>query len=137
MTVNRCVLALALCVLATGRALAVEPAQEPPRPPAVEPAQALRVLQREHEALVAQQPALQEAAARTAELTDRSQQLEQQVQALKAQVDALREDAVALQAQDRRRWFVTGAAVLGAGLLSGLILGALGRRQRRGRGGFR
>ncbi len=137
MTLNRCALALALCVLATAQAVAVEPAQEPPRPPAVEPAQALRVLQREHDALVAQQPALQEAAARSAELTDQNQQLEQQVQALQAQVDGLREEAVALQAQDRRRWFVTGAAVLGAGLLSGLILGAFGRRQRRSRGGFR
>ena len=53
MTLNRCVFALALAVLASGRCLALEPNQEPPRSPVVEPVQALRALQREHDALLA------------------------------------------------------------------------------------
>ncbi|ANX04142.1 hypothetical protein PG2T_08080 [Immundisolibacter cernigliae] len=137
MTLNRCVFALALAVLVSGRCLALEPGQEPARVPTVEPAQALRALQREHEALVAQQPALQEAAGQAATLASQNQQLEQQVQSLQAQVDGLRDEAAALRTDDRRRWFVTGAAVLAAGLLIGLILPLLGGRKRRGYGGFR
>ncbi len=145
MTLNRCVFALALAVLVSGRALAIEAGQEPPRQPmveparqpAVEPAQALRALQREHEALVAQQPALQEAAGQAAALASQNGQLEEQIQSLQAQVDGLRDEAAALRTDDRRRWFVTGAAVLMAGLLLGLILPWLGGRKRRGYGGFR
>lgn len=137
MTLNRCVFALALAVLVSGQCLALEPGQEPARAPTVEPAQALRALQREHEALVAQQPALQEAAGQAATLASQNQQLEQQVQSLQAQVDGLRDEAAALRTDDRRRWFVTGAAVLVAGLLLGLILPLLGGRKRRGYGGFR
>lgn len=137
MTLNRCVFALALAVLVSGQCLALEPGQEPARVPTVEPAQALRALQREHEALVAQQPALQEAAGQAATLASQNQQLEQQVQSLQAQVDGLRDEAAALRTDDRRRWFVTGAAVLVAGLLLGLILPLLGGRKRRGYGGFR
>lgn len=137
MTLNRCVFALALVVLVSGQCLALEPGQEPARVPTVEPAQALRALQREHEALVAQQPALQEAAGQAATLASQNQQLEQQVQSLQAQVDGLRDEAAALRTDDRRRWFVTGAAVLVAGLLLGLILPLLGGRKRRGYGGFR
>jgi len=133
MTLNRCVFALALAVLVSGRCLALEPA----RASTVEPAQALRALQREHDALVAQQPALQEAAGQAATLASQNRQLEEQVQSLQAQVDGLRDEAAALRANDRRRWFVTGAAVLVAGVLVGLILPLLRGRKRRGYGGFR
>ncbi|HEY0676434.1 MAG TPA: TIGR04211 family SH3 domain-containing protein [Immundisolibacter sp.] len=135
MTLNRSMFALA--VLVSGHSLALEPGQEPARAPTVEPAQALRALQREHDALVAQQPALQEAAGQAATLASQNRQMEEQIQSLQAQVDGLRDEAAALRTDDRRRWFVTGAAVLGTGLLLGLILGALGRRSRRSRGGFR
>lgn len=137
MTLNRCVFALALCVLVSGRSVAVEPEQTFPRLPAVEPAQALRALQREHDALLAQQPALQEAAGQAATLASRNQQLAQQLQTLQAQADGLRDEAVALRADDRRRWFATGAAVLVAGLVLGLVLPALRGRRRRSHGGFR
>lgn len=137
MTLNRCVFALALAVLVSGRCLAVEPDQESPRIPAVEPTQALRALQREHDALVAQQPALQEAAGQAATLASQNQQLEQQLQTLQTQVDGLRDEAAALRTDDRRRWFVTGAAVLAAGLVIGLVLPLLRGRKRRGYGGFR
>lgn len=135
MTLNRSMFALA--VLVSGQSLALEPGQESARAPTVEPAQALRALQREHDALVAQQPALQEAASQAATLASQNRQMEEQIQSLQAQVDGLRDEAAALRTDDRRRWFVTGAAVLGTGLLLGLILGALGRRSRRSRGGFR
>lgn len=135
MTLNRSMFALA--VLVSGQSLALEPGQESARAPTVEPAQALRALQREHDALVAQQPALQEAAGQAATLASQNRQMEEQIQSLQAQVDGLRDEAAALRTDDRRRWFVTGAAVLGTGLLLGLILGALGRRSRRSRGGFR
>lgn len=139
MTLSRCVFALALAVLVSGRSAAVESDPPPPKPsvPTVEPAQALRALQREHDALLAQQPALQEAAGQAAALTSQNRQLEQQIQTLQAQVDGLRNEAAALRADDRRRWFVTGAAVLVAGLLIGLILPALRGRRRRSYGGFR
>ena len=137
MTLNRCVFVLALAVVASGRCLALEPGQEPPRMPAIEPAQALRVLQREHDALLAQQPALQEAAGQAATLASQNQQLEQQLQTLQAQADGLRDEAAALRADDRRRWFVTGAAVLAAGFVIGLIVPMLRGRKRRGYGGFR
>ncbi len=147
MTFNRCVLALALTLLAAGQSIAAEPAApnqpppsqtplKPPVPP-VEPAQALRALQREHDALLARQPALQEATERATTLARQNQQLEQQVQALQAQVDGLREEAAALRADDRRRWFATGAGVLVAGIVLGLLLPALRGRRRRGHGGFR
>jgi SH3 domain protein len=135
MTLNRSMFALA--VLVSGQSLALEPGQEPARAPTVEPAQALRAQQREHDARVAQQPALQEAAGQAAPLASQNRQMEEQIQSLQAQVDGLRDEAAALRTDDRRRWFVTGAAVLGTGLLLGLILGALGRRSRRSRGGFR
>ena len=131
MTFNRCVFALALCVLVSGRSVAAEPE------PAVEPAQALRALQREHDALLARQPALQEAAGQATTLASRSQQLEQQLQTLQAQVDGLRDEAAALRADDRRRWFVAGAAVLAAGFVIGQIVPMLRGRKRRGYGGFR
>lgn len=137
MTLNRCVFALALAVLVSGKCLALESGQEPARAPTVEPAQALRTLQREHDALVAQQPTLQEAAGQAATLASQNRQLEEQIQSLQAQVDGLRDEAAALRTDDRRRWFVTGAAVLVAGLLLGLILPWLGGRKRRGYGGFR
>ncbi len=139
MTLNRCVFALALAVLVSGRSVAVEPDLAPLKAPApaVEPAQALRTLQREHDALLAQQPALQEAAGQAAALTSQNRRLEQQLHALQAQVDGLRNEAAALRTDDRRRWFVTGAAVLVAGLLIGLILPTLRGRRRRGYGGFR
>lgn len=105
--------------------------------PAVEPAQALRALQREHDALLAQQPALQEAAGQAATLASQNQQLEQQLQTLQAQADGLRDEAAALRADDRRRWFATGAAVLAAGFVIGLIVPMLRGRKRRGYGGFR
>lgn len=137
MTLNRRVFALALAVLVSGQCLALEPAQEPARVPVVDPAQLLRTLQREHDALVAQQPALQEAAGQATTLASQNRQLEEQIQSLQAQVDGLRDEAAGLRTDDRRRWFVTGAAVLGAGLLIGLILPWLGGRKRRGYGGFR
>lgn len=137
MTLNRCVFALALCVLVSGRSVAVEPDPEPPRLPAVEPAQALRALQRTYDALLAQQPALQEAAGQAVTLASQNQQLEQQLQTLQAQVDGLRDEAAALRADDRRRWFATGAGVLTAGLMIGLVLPLLRGRKRRGYGGFR
>lgn len=137
MTLNRCVFALALAVLVSGQCLALEPGQESARVPTVEPAQALRALQREHDALVAQQPALQEAAGQAATLASQNRQLEEQIQSLQAQVDGLRDEAAALRTDDRRRWFVVGAAVLVAGLLLGLILPWLGSRKRRSYGGFR
>lgn len=135
MTLNRSMFALALLV--SGQCLAVEPGRESARLPTVEPAQALRALQREHDALVAQQPALREAAAQAATLASQNRQLEEQIQSLQTQVDGLRDEVAALRTDDRRRWFVTGATVLGAGLLLGMILAALGRRSRRSRGGFR
>ncbi len=137
MTLNRCVFALALAVLVSGQCLALESGQEPARVPTVEPAQALRTLQREHDALVAQQPTLQEAAGQAATLASQNRQFEEQVQSLQAQVDGLRDEAAALRTNDRRRWFVTGAAVLVAGLLLGLVLPLLRGRKRRGYGGFR
>jgi SH3 domain protein len=137
MILNRCVFVLAFAVLVSGQCLALESGQESARVPAVEPAQALRALQREHDALVAQQPALQEAAGQAATLASQNRQFEEQVQSLQAQVDGLRDEAAALRTNDRRRWFVTGAAVLVAGLLLGLILPWLGGRKRRSYGGFR
>lgn len=131
MTLNRYVFALALCVLVSGRSVAAEP------DPAVEPAQALRALQREHDALLAQQPALQEAADQAAALAAQNQQLDQQTQNLQAQADGLREEVARLRADDRQRWFVTGAGVLAAGFVVGLVAPLLRGRKRRGHGGFR
>lgn len=105
--------------------------------PTPDPAQALRELQREHEALMARQPALEEASAQAAELVGQNAQLQQQVQALQAQVDGLRDEAAQLRRQDRRRWFLTGAGVLAGGIVLGLILPLLRPRRRRGYGGFR
>lgn len=134
MTPSRCASALALWLVLSGPILAAEP--QSPAPP-LDPAQALRALQREHDALLAQQPALQEQAGQAAVLAERNQQLEQQLQTVQAQIDGLREEAQSLRADDRRRWFVTGAAVLAVGIVFGLLLPRLGGRRRRGYGGFR
>ncbi|MDD3652155.1 TIGR04211 family SH3 domain-containing protein [Immundisolibacter sp.] len=134
MTLSRCVSAFALGLVLSGAALAAD--VQPPAPPP-DPAQALRALQREHDALLAQQPALQEQAGQAATLAERNQQLEQQLQTVQAQVDGLREEAQSLRADDRRRWFLTGAAVLAVGIALGLLLPRLGGRRRRGYGGFR
>lgn len=103
----------------------------------IDPVLALRALQREHDALLAQQPALQEAAGQATALADQNQQLDQQVQSLQAQLDGLREEAARLRSDDRRRWFITGAAVLAAGMVLGLVLPMLRGRRRGGYGGFR
>ena len=131
MMLRRHLFALALGLLAAGPTLAAEDGAAP------DPAQALRVLQREHEALLAQQPALQEAAGQVATLTEQNQQLDQQVQTLQAQVDGLREEAARLRNDERQRWFITGAGVLVVGLVLGLVLPLLRGRRRRGYGGFR
>jgi len=132
------VIALSLGLLMSGGSVAAESelARAQAAPP-VDPAQALRALKREHDALLAQQPALQEAAGHAATLADQNQQLEQQLQAVRMQVDGLREEAARLRSDHQQRWFITGAAVLVAGLLLGLIVPALGGRRRRGYGGFR
>lgn len=138
MTLCRCVIALSLGLLMSSGSVAAE--SEPAGTQAVtavDPAQALRALKREHDALLAQQPALQEAADRAVTLADQNQQLEQQLQTVRGQVDGLREETARLRSDDRRRWFVTGAAVLAAGLVLGLIVPALRGRRRRGYGGFR
>lgn len=134
---SRRVIAAALGMLLSGLCMAVEGDAAPQKAPPPDPAVALRALQREHDALLAQQPALQEAAGRAATLSDQNQQLEQQLQALQGQIDGLRDEATRLRESDSHRWFVTGAAVLGAGLLLGAILPAFGGRRRRGYGGFR
>ena len=127
-----CAFLLALALLPNGPAVAVESAAAD-----VDPVRALRTLQREHDALLAQQPALQESAAQAAALADQNQQLDQQIQNLQAQLDGLREEAARLRSDDRRHWFVTGAAVLAAGMVLGLLLPLLRRRRRGGYGGFR
>ena len=138
MTRTRCAFALALALLAAARPVVAEPAAADPAPTqAPDPAQALRALKKEHETLLAQQPALQEAAERAGTLANHNLQLEQQVQTLQAQVDGLGGELVALQTDDRRRWLLTGAGVLAAGLVLGLILPALRWRRRPRRGGFR
>jgi SH3 domain protein len=103
----------------------------------VDPVHALRALQREHDALVAQQPALQEAVTKAAALADQNRQLEEQLQSLQAQLDGLREEAAQLRRDDRRHWFMTGAAVLVAGIVLGLLLPLLRGRRHRGYGRFR
>lgn len=133
MTLRRCGLILAMGLMAGGHALAA-PAAEPSE--TVDPAQALRALQREHDALLAQQPALQEEARQSAALSDQNRQLDQQLQSAQAQLDGLREEAARLRSDDRRRWFVTGASVFGVGVLLGLLLPLLRGRRRRGYGGF-
>ncbi|GAB4351810.1 MAG: hypothetical protein Kow0073_07180 [Immundisolibacter sp.] len=120
-------LALLCAVAGPGRAAESTP----------DPAQALRALQREHDALLARQPALEAAAARAAELVDQNTQLQRQVQDLQMQVAGLRDEAAQLRRQDRRRWFLTGAGVLAGGIVLGLILPLLRPRRRRGYGGFR
>lgn len=129
MSLRRSGLILALGLMAGGQALAAPPET-------VDPVQALRALQREHDALLAQQPALQEAAGQSAALSDQNRQLDQQLQSVQAQVDGLREEAARLRRDDRRRWFVTGASVFGGGVLVGLLLPLLRGRRRRGYGGF-
>lgn len=123
------VAALALLCAVAGPGHAAEPTPDP--------AQTLRRLQDEHQALQARQPALEEAAAQAAELVGRNAQLQRQVQTLQAQVDDLREEAAQLRRQDRRRWFLTGAGVMAGGVVLGLILPLLRPRRRRGYGGFR
>lgn len=138
MTRTRCAFALTLALLAAAQPVVAEPTAENPAPPqAPDPAQALRALTKEHEALLARQPALQEAAEQAAVLARHNQQLEQQLQTLQAQLDGLRGELVALQTEDRRRWLLAGAGVLTAGLLLGLILPAVRWRRRPSRGGFR
>ncbi|HCO43674.1 MAG TPA: TIGR04211 family SH3 domain-containing protein [Gammaproteobacteria bacterium] len=101
-----------------------------------DPAQELRRLQREHDALLARQPALEEAAAQAAELVGQNAQLQQHVQALQTQVDGLRDEAGQLRREERRRWFLTGAGVLAGGVVLGLVLPLLRPRRRRSYGGF-
>lgn len=137
MTRTRCVFLLALALLPSGPAIAVESAATGGTAADVDPVRALRALQREHDALVAQQPALQESAAQAAALADQNRQLDQQLQNVQAQLDGLREENAGLRTDERRRWFVNGAAVLGCGLLLGLLLPLLRGRRRRGYGGFR
>jgi SH3 domain protein len=133
---KRCAFLLALALLPSGPAVAVESVAAGSAPADIDPVRALRTLQREHDALVAQQPALQESAAQATALAEQNQQLDQQLQNLQAQLDGLREETSRLRSDDRRRWFITGAAVLAAGMLLGLLLPLL-RRRRRGYGGFR
>lgn len=139
MTRKRCVFLLALALLPDGRAVAVDSAAagSTTATAEVDPARALRALQREHEALLAQQPALQAAATEAAALTAQNEQLDQQLQDQQAQLDGLREEAAGLRNDDRRRWFVTGAGVLAAGIVLGLLLPLMRRRRRGGYGGFR
>ncbi|WP_372719943.1 TIGR04211 family SH3 domain-containing protein [Immundisolibacter sp.] len=137
MTRNRCALTLALALLAATPAAVGAPAEaNPPTAEVLDPVQALRVLKKEHEALLAQQPTLQDAAAQADVLANHNRQLEQQLQTLQAQLDGLRGELVALQTDERRQWLVIGAGVLGAGMLLGLILPALRWRRRPRRGGF-
>lgn len=137
MTLRRSVLILALGLTGGGNSLAAQStAASTARAEIMDPAQALRALQREHDALLAQQPALREAADRVAELEDQNRQLDQQLQGVQAQLDGTREEAAQLRRDDRRRWFVVGASVFGVGALLGLLLPLL-RGRRRGYGGFR
>lgn len=135
MSLNRRLPALALVAALTLLCAVAGPSRA--AVPTPDPAQALRQLQDDHEALLARQPALEEAAAQAVELVGQNAQLQQQVQALQAQVDGLRDEAAQLRRQDRRRWFLTGAGVLAGGVVLGLILPLLRPRRRRGYGGFR
>lgn len=138
MTNTRCVLLLAVALLPCGRAIAVDaPAAAGTAAVEVDPVRALRALQREHDALVAQQPALQDAVAKAAALADQNRQLDEQLQSLQGQLDGLREEAAHLRRDDRRQWFITGAAVLAGGMVLGLLLPLLRGGRRRGYGGFR
>ena len=137
MTFKHCAFLLTLALLTSGGAVAVEPTTADRAAADVDPARALRALQREHDALVAQQPALQEAATQATALMDQNRQLDQQLQSLQAQVDGLRDEAARLRSDDRRRWFITGAVVLAVGIVLGLLLPLLRRRRRGGYGGFR
>jgi SH3 domain protein len=58
-------------------------------------------------------------------------QLQQDVASLTRTLGDLEQENLALRNGDERRWFLTGAAVAGAGLLLGLILPRLGMRRRR------
>lgn len=57
--------------------------------------------------------------------------LQQEVANLTRTLGELEQENVALRSGDDRRWFLTGAAVAGAGLIIGLILPNLGLRRKR------
>lgn len=74
MTRMRYLLLIALALLPCGRVMAVD---VDPADAEVDPVRALRALQREHDALLAQLPALQEAAAKATELAEQNRQLDE------------------------------------------------------------
>lgn len=75
---------------------------------------------------------LQETAARPIKLAQENRQLKEELKSLQQQSSLLESDNERLRDRSERDWFITGAGVLGGGILLGLVLPMLRRRKRNG-----
>jgi SH3 domain protein len=90
-------------------------------------------LQQESNGLRADLDQLRRAAARPLELAEENRRLQADLQKAREGYETARAEAELLRDTGYRRWFVTGAAVAGGGLLLGLILPRILSRPRRAR----
>lgn len=91
-------------------------------------------LNAEHRELQARYAELEQAAGSTLDTQRQLDDLRAQLQAREQALDELEADNRRLLENAQREWFLIGAAVLGVGLLIGVLLPGL--RSRRSRGGF-
>ncbi|MCW8841276.1 MAG: TIGR04211 family SH3 domain-containing protein [Gammaproteobacteria bacterium] len=75
---------------------------------------------------------LKRVAAKPVELAQQNRQLREQLTTLQQQKGELESDNQRLADRSQREWFITGAAVLGGGIILGLILPLLRRRKKSG-----
>lgn len=75
---------------------------------------------------------LREVAARPAELNEQNQRMKGRIAELEAEAKRLEKANTALKDGSQREWFITGAGVLGGGILLGLVLPLLRRRKSSG-----
>lgn len=75
---------------------------------------------------------LQKVASRPIELAQENRQLREELKKLQQESRLLEADNQRLQDRSQRDWFITGAGVLGGGILLGLVLPMLRRRKKTG-----
>jgi SH3 domain protein len=89
------------------------------------------ILERDKQDLETELAEIRNASANAIQIDNERRQLQEQVANLMLQVDQLEHRNLELSNQTKQQWFLIGAAVLGLGVLLGLLLPSLRLRRRR------